>query len=133
MPVTQDHYKNVLKFWRSVETFTLPDIPYAFQDTDNKRYTVLGPQVRLPWEPGGLPAVQEGKLWKHTLYFHLVFKIQIDWIPPVASPLDHLNVPIVNRSRIPSPPLPQRLLDLRRKTQHCIQPSPIQIPRRERS
>jgi len=74
MPVTQDHYTNVLKFWRSVETFTLPDIPYAFQDTDNKRYTVLGPQVRLPWEPGGLPAVQEGKQWKHTLYFHLVLK-----------------------------------------------------------
>jgi hypothetical protein len=74
MPITQDHYTNVLKFWRSVETFTLPDIPYAFQDTDNKRYTVLGPQVQLPWEAGGLPAVQEGKQWKHTLYFQLVLK-----------------------------------------------------------
>ncbi|MDO6432073.1 AAA domain-containing protein [Flavitalea sp. BT771] len=74
MPVMQDHSTNVLKFWRSVETFTLPDIPYAFQDTDNKRYTVLGPPVRLPWEPGELPAVPESKQWKHTLYFHTVLK-----------------------------------------------------------
>ena len=74
MPNTQDHHANVLKFWRSVETFTLPDIPAVTGKSENKIHTVLGPQVQLPWEPGGLPAVQEGKQWKHTLYFHLVLK-----------------------------------------------------------
>jgi hypothetical protein len=73
MSVSLNHYVNVLKFWRSVETFTLPDTP-AKKRNDNKIHTQLMPGRPLPWEPGRFAAPKEGKKWKHTLYFHVVAK-----------------------------------------------------------
>ena len=71
MPIDPAHYTTILRFWRSVETFTLPDLP-AEKRTDH--VTLLRPGRPLPWEPGELPAPKEAKQWRHTLYFHIVPK-----------------------------------------------------------
>ncbi len=72
MPMAQSHFTNVLKFWRSVETFTLPDI--AVKRDRKKVYQELEPGKSLPWEPGSLPPAGDGKQWRHTLYFHVIDK-----------------------------------------------------------
>jgi len=69
MPMSPSHYANVLKFWRAVETFTLPDLP--------KVYNELKPGKPFPWDPGVLEALEEGKQWKHTLYFHVVSREEV--------------------------------------------------------
>ncbi|HEY4288652.1 MAG TPA: DEAD/DEAH box helicase [Puia sp.] len=66
------HFTNVLKFWRSVETFTLPDI--AAKRNRPNVYQELEAGKRLPWEPGALPEAREGKQWRHTIYFHVIDK-----------------------------------------------------------
>ena len=71
MLISQNHYTKVLKFWRSIETFTLPDIPA--KKKDQKIHTELKAGNDLPWEPGKLP-LKDGKRWKHTLYFNVVPK-----------------------------------------------------------
>ena len=71
MPIDPVHYATVLRFWRSVETFTLPDLP-AIKKSD--RIALLRPGMPLPWETGQLPAPKEGKHWRHTLYFHILPK-----------------------------------------------------------
>jgi len=73
MPINRDHYTNVLKYWRSIETFTLPDIPFRRRD-DNKLFAELKQGDELPWESGKLAVPKEGQQWRHTLYFHIVFK-----------------------------------------------------------
>jgi hypothetical protein len=73
MPTNREHYRNILRFWRSTEIFTLPDIP-AGKRNDRKTYTELQPNGPLPWEDGAFPVPAEGKQWKHTLYFHVVAK-----------------------------------------------------------
>jgi hypothetical protein len=73
MPVDTDHYTCILKYWRAIEIFTLPDIPVRNKN-DHRRFKTLKPGDELPWEPGLLPPPREGKQWKHTLYFHLVSK-----------------------------------------------------------
>jgi|GEM_PF-426912 len=66
-----DHYKNILRFWRAIETFNLPDVPVHKL---KKQFSDLTDGEDLPWEPGVLPAPKEGKQWRHTLYFHVVSK-----------------------------------------------------------
>ena len=73
MPRNSEHYRNILRFWRSAEIFTLPDIP-AEKRNDRKIYTELQPNEPLPWEDGAFPVPAEGRQWKHTLYFHVVAK-----------------------------------------------------------
>ncbi|HVS98215.1 MAG TPA: AAA domain-containing protein [Puia sp.] len=65
------HFATILKFWRSVETFTLPDIPGGKR---SDHLALLRPGIPLPWEPGRLPAPRENRQWRHTLYFHVVAK-----------------------------------------------------------
>jgi hypothetical protein len=74
MPANRDHYTNVLKFWRSVETFALPDIPSPSTKSDNKVHTVLRAPALLPWDSDEWPAAPEGKQWRHTLYCNIVPK-----------------------------------------------------------
>jgi len=71
MPAGPAHYATILKFWRSVETFTLPDIPTGKR---SDHIAILRPGMALPWEPGRLPSPIEGRQWRHTLYFHIVAK-----------------------------------------------------------
>jgi len=73
LPMSRDHCLDVLKFWRAIETFYLPEIPTKSRN-DNKVYRFLEPGARLPWEPDEIPAVKEGKAWRHTLYFCVVTK-----------------------------------------------------------
>jgi hypothetical protein len=73
MPSNREHYRNILRFWRSAEIFTLPDIP-AGKRNDRKIHTELQPNEPLPWEDGAFPVPTEGRQWKHTLYFHVVAK-----------------------------------------------------------
>jgi hypothetical protein len=72
LPYSMAHFTNVLKFWRSVETFALPDI--SAKRSRNKVYQELEAGKTLPWEPGALPAAKEGKQWRHTIYFHVIDK-----------------------------------------------------------
>ncbi|HVW60189.1 MAG TPA: hypothetical protein VHC48_09150, partial [Puia sp.] len=67
----QRQYRDILEFWRGVETFYLPDIPFS------KSYKLLEPGRPLPWEPDGAPALKEGKEWRHTLYFSIVAKEEV--------------------------------------------------------
>ncbi|MBS1607055.1 MAG: ATP-binding protein [Bacteroidetes bacterium] len=67
----EDHYKNILRYWRAIETFNLPDAPVAKW---KKQFSDLKDGEDLPWEPGVLPSPKEGKQWRHTLYFHVVSK-----------------------------------------------------------
>lgn len=69
----QDHFTRTLQFWRAVETFNLPDIPTRRRN-DHKLFTEWKPGVRMPWDEGELFAGEEGKEWRHTLYFHVVAK-----------------------------------------------------------
>jgi len=71
MPAITDHYTNILRFWRSIETFTLPDIA---KPGANDEAAVLNPDDLLPWEDPEFPVPADGRRWKHTLYFHLVKK-----------------------------------------------------------
>jgi hypothetical protein len=66
------HYVKLLKFWRSIETFNLPDIPY--KRGGQRHYLEWEPGLLLPWEQGEQEAPPEGKQWRHTLYFHIVRK-----------------------------------------------------------
>jgi hypothetical protein len=74
MPVKTSHHSNVLKFWRSIETFSLPDIPVRRKSNGRIIYTELARITRFPWQANGLQPPAEGKQWKHTLYFHIVTK-----------------------------------------------------------
>lgn len=66
-----NHYTNILRYWRSVETFSLPDVSRRKADAE---YTGLKPGDPLPWEDPAFPPPPENRRWKHTLYFHLVDK-----------------------------------------------------------
>jgi hypothetical protein len=66
-----DHYTNILRYWRSVETFNLPDVRPGKADAIE---TELKPGIPLPWEDPQFPEPAENRRWKHTLYFHLVEK-----------------------------------------------------------
>ncbi|HEV2478682.1 MAG TPA: AAA domain-containing protein [Puia sp.] len=71
MPAHVDHYTNIFRYWRSVETFSLPDVNRKRGDAEP---TILKPGVPLPWEDPAFPPPPENRRWKHTLYFHLVDK-----------------------------------------------------------
>ena len=79
-----EHYANILRFWRSAETFVLPDIQLRNQ-SDHYLYTSLQPGMALPWEAGELPEPRAERRWKHTLYFYVVDK------EPVADLLARLT------------------------------------------
>lgn len=66
-----EHDKNILRFWRAIETFNLPDVPVSRW---KRQFTDLKDGEDLPWEPGVLPSPKEGKQWRHTIYFHVVSK-----------------------------------------------------------
>ncbi len=68
-----DHYANILKFWRSAETFVLPDIAIR-NSSDQYICTPLRPETPLPWNAGELPEPRAERRWKHTLYFFVVDK-----------------------------------------------------------
>jgi len=69
-----DDFKDILKFWRAVELFNLPDVPVSKK---KKQFSDLIPGEDLPWEPGVLPSSKEGKQWRHTLYFHVTGKQEV--------------------------------------------------------
>lgn len=66
-----DHYTNILRYWRSVETFSLPEVSWSKGDAE---YTLLEPDKPLPWQNPEFIPPPENRRWKHTLYFHLVDK-----------------------------------------------------------
>ena len=74
MPTINDHYSHVLKFWRAVETFNLPDLPLPFEGQRSKEYSVLEPEGVLPWRSDKFPLLEGDKQWRHTLYFYAVEK-----------------------------------------------------------
>lgn len=74
MPTIRDHYTNVLKFWRAIETFNLPDLPAPFEGQRSKEYNVLEPERFLPWQLEKFPPLEGDKQWRHTLYFYSVEK-----------------------------------------------------------
>lgn len=74
MSITRDHYTNVLKFWRAIETFNLPDLPLPFEGHRSKEYSVLEPEDTLPWQSDKFPSLEGDKQWRHTLYFYAVEK-----------------------------------------------------------
>lgn len=67
------HYSDVLRFWRAVEAFNLPDMPET-RPRDGKYVTNFCPENMLPWEKKFFQHCDEGKKWKHTLYFGIVRK-----------------------------------------------------------
>lgn len=71
MPDNVNHYTNILRYWRSVETFSLPDVNGKRADAEP---TMLKPGAPLPWEDPEFPSPPENRRWKHTLYFHVVAK-----------------------------------------------------------
>jgi len=71
MPAHVNHYTNILRYWRSVETFNLPDVHWKKADAEP---TLLEPGTPLPWEDPEFPPPPENRRWKHTLYFHVVAK-----------------------------------------------------------
>ena len=83
MPDHSDHYANLLRFWRSVETFTLPDIPdYKVKGRkgEDNPY-ILKEGKPLPWAPGQIRPPKEGKRWKYTLFFYIVARESIaEWL-----------------------------------------------------
>ena len=66
-----DHYTNILRYWRSVETFNLPEVHWKKTDAEP---TILKPGSPLPWENPEFPPPPENRRWKHTLYFHVAAK-----------------------------------------------------------
>lgn len=74
MPRRKSHYKDVLKFWRSIETFGLPDIPNQNKLGPGKEMYAIDPDEPLPWEDERYRYPAERKQWRHTLYFHIVAK-----------------------------------------------------------
>jgi AAA domain len=83
MPDHSDHYSNLLRFWRAVETFTLPDIPdykVKIRKGEDNPY-ILREGKPLPWAPGQLRPPKEGKRWIYTLFFYIVGKESIaEWL-----------------------------------------------------
>jgi len=62
------HYKSVLRFWRAIEIFHLPDLPKPKRD-DRRIFTELYPDKTLPWNEPDFQSRKHGKRWQHTLYF----------------------------------------------------------------
>lgn len=67
------HYTDILKFWRSVEAFNMPDVPTADRKK-GKIYTELYKDDMLPWESDRMQNASPKKKWKHTLYFYCIKK-----------------------------------------------------------
>jgi hypothetical protein len=84
MPGHSDHYSNLFRFWRAVETFTLPDIPdykrrLGKAAEDNPHILTAGKP--LPWMSGQMRPAKEGKRWKYTLFFYVIAKESIvEWL-----------------------------------------------------
>ncbi len=74
MPRSKSHYDLVLKFWRSVETFAMPDMPESKKLGPGKQMYRLDADEPLPWEDERYRFPDEEKQWRHTLYFHIVEK-----------------------------------------------------------
>ena len=119
MSTTPDHYINVLKFWRSIETFNLPDLPIPSRGKDAKVYSKLEPGASLPWRSEAFSGAEGDKQWRHTLYFYVVAKEAVvellaklsgskDFREPVSGQtflsalvVDHLGQP-VDRGYMPA-------------------------------
>jgi hypothetical protein len=67
------HYTRVLKYWRSIETYTLPEMP-DLRRSGQKHFTDLKPGDQLPWQDEEFLHSPAGKEWRHTLYFYPVAK-----------------------------------------------------------
>lgn len=74
MARNKSHYADVLKFWRSIETFGLPDIPDPKRLGQGKELYELQFGEELPWEHENFAYAEPGKRWRHTLYFFIVAK-----------------------------------------------------------
>src|SRR5579864_8062643 len=74
MPGRKSHYADVLRFWRSIETFALPDMPDPKRLGPGKELYRLDPGDELPWHDEDFAYAEDGKRWRHTLYFHIVAK-----------------------------------------------------------
>jgi AAA domain len=91
MPDRSDHYSNLLRFWRAIETFTLPDVPdYKIKHRkgeDNPH--VLREDKALPWAPGQMRPAKEGKRWKYTLFFFIVLRESVvEWLARLGQSTD---------------------------------------------
>ncbi|HMH23663.1 MAG TPA: AAA domain-containing protein [Puia sp.] len=69
----KSHTARVLKYWRSIETFTLPDMPDP-KFFRQKYFTGLRRGDELPWQSADFLSAPPGKEWRHTLYFYPVTK-----------------------------------------------------------
>src|SRR5260221_10142372 len=57
----KSHYADVLRFWRSIETFGLPDIPDPKRLGPGKELYKLEPGEELPWEHEDFAYAEQGK------------------------------------------------------------------------
>ncbi|PSL42708.1 AAA domain-containing protein [Chitinophaga niastensis] len=69
------HSLNVLKFWRAIEAFNLPDLPEQ-KIRDTRKFTQLRSNVLFPWETPSSVSVPDRK-WKHTIYFGCMLKQRV--------------------------------------------------------
>jgi hypothetical protein len=69
-----DHHMNVLKFWRAIETFHLPDLPLPSWGRRPNEYSVLRQGCPLPWRLEKFRPLEGDKQWRHVLYFNPVEK-----------------------------------------------------------
>jgi AAA domain len=91
MPDHSDHYSNLLRFWRSMEILTLPDIPdytlKRWKGEDNPHILTEG--KALPWAPGQMSPAKEGRKWKYTLFFYIVPKESVvEWMARLSHSTD---------------------------------------------
>jgi hypothetical protein len=70
----KSHAQDVLKFWRSIETFGLPDIPNQKKLGPGKEMYSIDPDEPLPWEDERYQYPADRKQWRHTLFFYIVAK-----------------------------------------------------------
>ncbi len=83
MPDHSDHYSNLLRFWRAMETFTLPDLPHynKKRKKGEENPHILRETSALPWAPGHVRPAKEGKRLKYTLYFYIVPRESVvEWL-----------------------------------------------------
>ncbi|WP_160716509.1 DEAD/DEAH box helicase [Chitinophaga solisilvae] len=75
-PTPISHYLSILKLWRAAEAFNLPDMPEP-RRSDRKVVADLLPGDPFPWELENFAVAEEGKKWKHTLYFGGISKQEV--------------------------------------------------------
>jgi superfamily I DNA and/or RNA helicase len=76
MTKDNSHNISVLRFWRAIEAFNLPDLPEP-KKKDKRRFTFLGDNEPFPWEYIPTFNRTDKKKWKHTVYFGCMKKQRV--------------------------------------------------------